>query len=469
MTEDKRLHAEGALRLYAALETTPYIDAETDAKLDLFVCDLLSDADKSAFAERIRKDPILATEVQLRKADVDTHLNPEQLNEITGNVLDAISVFRPGWERPTWLLTAAAFVVLIGIAAVIVNRGERSRESQSLTLSNVPSGATISTTGLPTPAIQQSPAPSSARLDAVIATDMLPTPALELSSARNNTPFDATIAMTKLPTPAAHASPAHSNEPNLADVMALLLSGAIPGSEFNDVPNAKSDAAAIEMIERRGMIARMYRSEIAKAHTQDRARMYSVIGVGDNDTLNVRSRPSERSSIVARLRNGTSGIQTHQRAVRNRGNDWVQITAAGVKGWVRPKYLSSTGHIETVDERRRRLAGRLGIALALKFGTRPAVGDDSSANFMKVLGSWSADVLIESTVNEAFPDQPLVRQQVLIATKALFEGDLTLIAAGEQNQKQELTDWLQRRSPSAAQNAEVIDFLYEVYQRGHSS
>jgi hypothetical protein len=411
--------------------------------LDLFVCDLLSDEDKSAFADRIRKDPVLATEVEQRKEEVDAHLNPEQLNKITGKVIDAISVFRPRRKLPAWLAIAAAFIVLIGIVAVIVNRGERKRESQSLAVSNLPSDGTIATIKLPTPATQESPMVSGA-------------------------PFDAAIAMTKLATPVAHESPAHGSELKWVNIAALLCSAVILSSEFYDVPKTESDVAAIEMDRRAAMIAEMHRSTTAEARTQGAARAYSVIGVADNGTLNVRSRPSEKSKIVAQLRNGTSGIQIDRRTVRNRSDDWVRITAAGARGWVRPKYLSPTGHLETPDEKRRRLASRLGIALALKIGTLPAAGDDSSVNFMKALGSLSADVLIESTVNEAFPDQPLVRQQVLVATKALFEGDLTLIAAGEENRKQEMIAWLQRRSPGAAQNAEIIDFLYEVYRKGHS-
>lgn len=281
-------------------------------------------------------------------------------------------------------------------------------------------------------------------------------------------PFDAAIAMTKLATPVAHESPADSSEPNWVNIAALLSSAVIISSEVYDVPKTESDVAAIEMDRRAAMITEMHRSTAAEARTQGAAQAYSVIGVADDDALNVRSRPSEKSSIVGQLRNGTSGIQVDGRTVRNRSDDWAPITAAGVKGWVRAKYISPTGNVETADEKRRRLASRLGIALALKVGTRLAAEDDSSETFIKALGNWAADALIESTVHEAFPDQPLVRQQVLIATRALFEGDLTLIAVGEGNQKQEMVDWLQRRSPSVAQDAEIIDFLYEVYRKGHS-
>lgn len=477
MPEDKRLHAPGARRFFDALEAVPHLDADTDEELDLFVCDLLSNADKVEFEERIQRDPVLAAEVRRRKADIDAYLDPGQLSELTDQIVKAVfarvpghplgsvseksatgrssrlpadktrSVFGPGWKLPTWLPVAAAFVVFIAIAAVIVNRGAHKRESQDLVRGHAPSDATIIAAERSSPAMHESPAPNNAP-------DSL---------------SDAMIVSTRLPTPAVHSSPADNNA--LSALVAAAGIAAITAPEIlsnDDTTNAESDAAALEMFQRAAVIAEMYRS-ISGTHTQDATRTYSVSGVDGNDMLNVRSHPSEKSSIVARLRNGSSGIQIDRRTVQNSGDDWVPITAPGAKGWVRPKYLSPTGHVETPDEKRRRLAGRLGIALALKLGTRPAADDDSGDSLMKAFGTLAADALIESTVKEAFPDQPLVRQQVLMATKALFEGDLTLIATEEENRKQEMIAWLQRRSPSAAQNAEIIDFLYEVYQGGHSS
>ncbi len=75
---------------------------------------------------------------------------------------------------------------------------------------------------------------------------------------------------------------------------------------------------------------------------QERPQAYSVVGVAANDSLSVRSRPSGNSSIVARLRNGTTGIRVVGQPVVNGGDDWVPIVVSGIKGWVRPKYLSSS-------------------------------------------------------------------------------------------------------------------------------
>lgn len=126
-------------------------------------------------------------------------------------------------------------------------------------------------------------------------------------------------------------------------------------------------------------------------------------------------------------------------------------------------------HVETAEEKRNRLALQLGIALGVKIGTRPEPDDDVLASVVKTFLSRGADVAIESTVDEAFADQPpQVRRQISIVIEAFFEGDLTLSTVGERNRKQEIIEWLQRRSLGAAQSAEVVDFLYEVYQRGHS-
>lgn len=79
-----------------------------------------------------------------------------------------------------------------------------------------------------------------------------------------------------------------------------------------------------------------------RTHAHERPQSCSVVGIAQDDTLAVRSRPSERSLIVAKLRNGTTGIQVIGQSVMNGTDDWVPIVVAGIKGWVRPKYLSSS-------------------------------------------------------------------------------------------------------------------------------
>ena len=42
------------------------------------------------------------------------------------------------------------------------------------------------------------------------------------------------------------------------------------------------------------------------------------------------------------MRNGTTGIQVVGEAIKNGNDDWIPIIVFGLKGWVRPKYLSSS-------------------------------------------------------------------------------------------------------------------------------
>jgi hypothetical protein len=75
---------------------------------------------------------------------------------------------------------------------------------------------------------------------------------------------------------------------------------------------------------------------------QDDPEKYFVVGVDDGDTLNVRSRPDENSSIVTKLRNGYNGITISGEVVWNGNDDWVPIFFSNAKGWVRPKYLAES-------------------------------------------------------------------------------------------------------------------------------
>jgi hypothetical protein len=80
------------------------------------------------------------------------------------------------------------------------------------------------------------------------------------------------------------------------------------------------------------------------ARGQDRQENYKIVGLAENDTLNVRSRPDEKSSIVTKLRNGYNGITINGEVVWNGGDDWVPILFSNAKGWVRPKYLSASAY-----------------------------------------------------------------------------------------------------------------------------
>lgn len=85
-------------------------------------------------------------------------------------------------------------------------------------------------------------------------------------------------------------------------------------------------------------------ASLGAAHGEDRQENYSVVGLAENDTLNVRSRPDEKSSVVTKLRNGYNGITIDGEVVWNGGDDWVPILFSNAKGWVRPKYLSPSAY-----------------------------------------------------------------------------------------------------------------------------
>ncbi len=63
---------------------------------------------------------------------------------------------------------------------------------------------------------------------------------------------------------------------------------------------------------------------------------YRVVNVGPRGVLNVRSRPSVRARIVARLRPGQSGFFIKTCA---RHATWCLIDVGTIQGWVNMRYL----------------------------------------------------------------------------------------------------------------------------------
>lgn len=62
---------------------------------------------------------------------------------------------------------------------------------------------------------------------------------------------------------------------------------------------------------------------------------YKVVGVDDEDPLNVRSGPGMAHSVILRLGPGEGCImKTGKRQGR-----WVEIEALGARGWVNGRYL----------------------------------------------------------------------------------------------------------------------------------
>lgn len=75
------------------------------------------------------------------------------------------------------------------------------------------------------------------------------------------------------------------------------------------------------------------------AYAEEQPATYVVVGVAKSDTLKVRSGPGEKFAEVARLANGTPGVQITGPPVMNGKDDWVPIITPDVEGWVRPRYL----------------------------------------------------------------------------------------------------------------------------------
>lgn len=81
-------------------------------------------------------------------------------------------------------------------------------------------------------------------------------------------------------------------------------------------------------------------SAVPDVPAEDQPATYRVVGIASDDALNVRRGPGEKHNPpVARLKNGTPGIQITGPPVMNGNDDWVPIVISDVEGWVRPQYL----------------------------------------------------------------------------------------------------------------------------------
>jgi caspase domain-containing protein/SH3 domain-containing protein len=69
------------------------------------------------------------------------------------------------------------------------------------------------------------------------------------------------------------------------------------------------------------------------------AETYAVTGVAADDVLNVREKPTVKSSIVQQLRPKQSGVRLTGRDRRNGRTRWVELDFGAYKGWVNGKFL----------------------------------------------------------------------------------------------------------------------------------
>lgn len=138
------------------------------------------------------------------------------------------------------------------------------------------------------------------------------------------------------------------------------------------------------------------------AHGRDRQETYSVVGVAENDALNVRSRPDENSPIVTKLRNGYNGITLGGEVVWNGSDDWVPILFSNAKGWVRPKYLSqqddSIAFEAEVPVRRASIVDAdesLSDESPAQHNTRPSVSSNNDAFWLGIFVLLTGAILMD--------------------------------------------------------------------------
>ena len=86
------------------------------------------------------------------------------------------------------------------------------------------------------------------------------------------------------------------------------------------------------------------------AYAQEQPATYVVVGLAKFDTLKVRSGPGEKFAEVARLANGTPGIQITGPPKMNGKDDWVPIITSNVEGWVRPRYLERVWPVASLPD-----------------------------------------------------------------------------------------------------------------------
>lgn len=68
---------------------------------------------------------------------------------------------------------------------------------------------------------------------------------------------------------------------------------------------------------------------------------YSVVGIADGDTLNVRSGPGSTNGVVAKIPKGYLHIRIVGASVMNGTTEWVNISFGGRSGWVTKQFLKA--------------------------------------------------------------------------------------------------------------------------------
>jgi len=74
---------------------------------------------------------------------------------------------------------------------------------------------------------------------------------------------------------------------------------------------------------------------------------YQVIGIPQDDYLNVREGAGSDYEVITRLEPGTGGILLGTKRVTNGATTWQEITVHGQTGWVNAAYIALETQVPT--------------------------------------------------------------------------------------------------------------------------
>ena len=80
--------------------------------------------------------------------------------------------------------------------------------------------------------------------------------------------------------------------------------------------------------------------EVLPTITMDLAAEYLIVGIKEDETLDLRAMPGTDQEIVGSLPFGTTGIEPSGEAITKDGNTWIQVVHRDVSGWVEFDFLA---------------------------------------------------------------------------------------------------------------------------------
>jgi|GEM_PF-5016142 len=116
---------------------------------------------------------------------------------------------------------------------------------------------------------------------------------------------------------------------------------------------------------------------------------YRVIGISENDVLNVRSAPGVRQEKIAEWKNGTSGISVLGDPAYADGATWYRVTHNGVAGWVNGLYISNSASVPPTRSRSRKTI-EIPRGFHMQIHGRPGINTPSVVNVPP--GIYSVDI-----------------------------------------------------------------------------